>query len=107
MIHMTLFSGVPLSSLDAALRPGELMLLSDHLNIAQRTPLLGEHGSERFVDLRDAYDPPLRRQAVAAAQRRGVVLHEGVYAWVLGPQFESPRNQVGPQRPFSALPTAR
>lgn len=77
-------------SLDAALQPGELMLLCDHLNIAQRSPLLGERGSERFVDLRDAYEPALRRQAHAAAQRRGATLHEGVYAWVLGPQFETP-----------------
>jgi purine-nucleoside phosphorylase len=52
--------------------------------------LLGDSGSERFVDLRDAYDPALRRQAHAAAQRRGATLREGVYAWVLGPQFETP-----------------
>jgi len=77
-------------SLEASVRPGELMLLSDHLNIVQRSPLLGESGSERFVDLRDAYDPALRLQAKAAAQRRGATLHEGVYAWVLGPQFETP-----------------
>ena len=77
-------------SLDAAMRPGELMLLSDHLNIVQRSPLLGDSGSERFVDMRDAYDPVLRRQAHAAAQSRGATLHEGVYAWVLGPQFETP-----------------
>jgi purine-nucleoside phosphorylase len=77
-------------SLEVTMPPGELMLLSDHLNIVQRSPLLGESGSERFVDLRDAYDPALRRQAHAAAQRRGATLHEGVYAWVLGPQFETP-----------------
>ncbi len=77
-------------SLDPAMRPGDLMLLSDHLNIVQRSPLQGDGGSERFVDLRDAYDPALRRHAHAAAQRRGTTLHEGVYAWVLGPQFETP-----------------
>lgn len=77
-------------SLDPSMRPGDLMLVSDHLNIVQRSPLLGERGAERFVDLRDAYDPALRRQAHAAAQRRGATLHEGVYAWVLGPQFETP-----------------
>src|SRR5262245_30058968 len=43
-------------SLDTAMRPGALMLLSDHLNVVQRSPLHGERGSERFVDLRDAYD---------------------------------------------------
>ena len=77
-------------SLDPAMRPGDLMLLSDHLNVVQRSPLQGDSGSERFVDLRDAYDPALRMQAHAAAQRRGARLHEGVYAWVLGPQFETP-----------------
>jgi purine-nucleoside phosphorylase len=77
-------------SLDTALRPGELMLLADHLNIVQRSPLIGEPGAERFVDLRDAYDPALRAQARAAAQRLGTTLREGVYAWILGPQFETP-----------------
>ncbi|HEY6514163.1 MAG TPA: purine-nucleoside phosphorylase [Burkholderiaceae bacterium] len=77
-------------SLDAALRPGGLMLISDHLNIAQRSPLVGEAGNQRFVDLRDAYDPALRQGARAAAERRGAALREGVYAWILGPQFETP-----------------
>jgi purine-nucleoside phosphorylase len=77
-------------SLDAAIRPGELVLISDHLNIAQRSPLVGEAGAERFVDLRDAYDPALRAQAHAAARRAGAALHDGVYAWILGPQFETP-----------------
>ena len=77
-------------SLDAAFRPGELMLISDHLNIAQRSPLIGEAGNQRFVDLRDAYDPVLRQRARAAAERAGVTLREGVYAWILGPQFETP-----------------
>jgi purine-nucleoside phosphorylase len=77
-------------SLDAALRPGALMLIADHLNIAQRSPLVGDTGSERFVDLRDAYDPALRTRASDAAERAGVTLREGVYAWILGPQFETP-----------------
>jgi purine-nucleoside phosphorylase len=77
-------------SLDAAMRPGELMLIADHLNLAQTSPLFGEPGTQRFVDLRDAYDPALRAQARAAAQRAGATLHEGVYAWIIGPQFETP-----------------
>jgi purine-nucleoside phosphorylase len=77
-------------SLDTAIRPGELVLISDHLNIAQRSPLIGEAGAERFVDLRDAYDPALRAQAHAAARRAGTPLRDGVYAWILGPQFETP-----------------
>jgi purine-nucleoside phosphorylase len=77
-------------SLDAALPPGSLMLLSDHLNMVQRSPLVGEAGSERFVDMAQAYDPALRAVARAVAAERGVALHEGVYAWMLGPQFETP-----------------
>lgn len=77
-------------SLDEGMRPGELMLVSDHLNLVQRSPLIGETGASRFVDLRDAYDPALRAQVRAIAHREGATLHEGVYAWVLGPQFETP-----------------
>jgi purine-nucleoside phosphorylase len=70
--------------------PGSLMLISDHLNIVQRTPLHGESGNGRFVDMGNAYDSGLRDQAAAAAAEAGIELHEGVYAWVLGPQFETP-----------------
>jgi purine-nucleoside phosphorylase len=77
-------------SLDSAMRPGSLMLVSDHLNMVQRTPLHGEEGAGRFVDLRDAYDPALRALARRVAAERGVTLHEGVYAWMIGPQFETP-----------------
>ncbi len=77
-------------SLDLAMRPGSLMVLSDHLNMPQRTPLHGEGGAERFVDLRDAYDPALRALAHRVAVERGMTLHEGVYAWMIGPQFETP-----------------
>ena len=77
-------------SMDATMRPGELMLISDHLNVAQRSPLVGEPGDRRFIDMSAAYCPKLRAQAQAAAQAAGAPLREGVYAWVLGPQFETP-----------------
>jgi purine-nucleoside phosphorylase len=77
-------------SLDQRYRPGSLMLIRDHLNLAQRSPLVNDHGPERFVDLRDAYDPTLALTARAVARERGIELHEGVYAWLLGPQFETP-----------------
>lgn len=77
-------------SLDAAMRPGTLMLVADHLNLVQRSPLQGEGGAERFVDLRHAYDPALRAVARGVAADRGVTLHEGVLAWMMGPQFETP-----------------
>jgi len=77
-------------SMDAAMRPGELMLISDHVNVVQRSPLIGEPGDGRFVDMSNAYDHTLRLQARAAAITQGTRLHEGIYAWVLGPQFETP-----------------
>ena len=77
-------------SLEPQFRPGSLMLISDHLNIVQRTPLHDEPGNERFVNMADAYDPTLRQQANDAATAAGISFNEGVYAWVLGPQFETP-----------------
>ena len=70
--------------------PGALMLITDHLNLPQRSPLVGESGPERFVNMADAYDPALRAGAQAWARERGVALHEGVFAWFMGPQFETP-----------------
>lgn len=77
-------------SLAAAMQPGQVMLLSDHLNMVQHSPLLNERDDSRFVSMVDAYDPALRESARAAARAAGIALHEGVYAWVLGPQFETP-----------------
>ena len=77
-------------SLEPGMPPGSLMLISDHLNITQRTPLHGEPGASRFIDMGHAYDATLRDQAAAAAESAGIELHEGIYAWVLGPQFETP-----------------
>lgn len=77
-------------SLDTSLRPGSLMLVSDHLNLVQRSPLIGEQGDARFVDMSAAYCPLLREQARGAALAAGTPLPEGVYAWMMGPQFETP-----------------
>jgi len=77
-------------SLRESMAPGSLMLLADHINPSQRSPLVGAGGSERFVSMQDAYDPALRATALEAAERVGVPLHEGVYVWTLGPQFETP-----------------
>lgn len=80
-------------SLDPAMPAGTPMLVSDHLNLPQRSPLAGPAGpagDDRFVSMVDAYCPRLRAQARALAARAEVPLAEGVYAWVLGPQFETP-----------------
>lgn len=77
-------------SLQTGMPPGSLMALSDHINFSQRSPLIGEGGSERFVSMVNAYDSALREQALAVAERRGETLHQGVYVWFVGPQFETP-----------------
>ncbi|MDD2925723.1 purine-nucleoside phosphorylase [Rhodoferax sp.] len=77
-------------SLRPDMPPQSLMLISDHLNLPQRSPLVGQLGSERFVNMVEAYDPELNRLAAQVAQAQGTTLFEGVYAWFLGPQFETP-----------------
>lgn len=70
--------------------PGSLMVISDHINAPQRSPLVGVGGSDRFVDMSTAYDLELRQTARALAQQVDQRLCEGTYCWALGPQFETP-----------------
>ena len=77
-------------SLRPDIRPGDLMLLSDHINFSGLNPLIGEPTDARFVPMTDAHDPDLRARLRAAAAAEGVALPEGVYAWYSGPSFETP-----------------
>jgi purine-nucleoside phosphorylase len=80
-------------AIDDSLRPGQLALISDHINLQAQSPLVGPNDESlgpRFPDLTDAYDPELRAAAQAAAGRIGIDLGEGVYAAWLGPAFETP-----------------
>ena len=77
-------------SLRPDIRPGGLMLLSDHINFSGLNPLIGEPGDARFVPMGDAHDPGLRAALTAAAAAEGIALPEGVYAWYSGPSFETP-----------------
>jgi purine-nucleoside phosphorylase len=70
--------------------PGELMLLSDHINFSGLNPLIGEPTEARFVPMTEAYDPGLRAALKSAAAAEGLALAEGVYAWYSGPSFETP-----------------
>jgi purine-nucleoside phosphorylase len=73
--------------------PGDFMLLSDHLNLSGMNPLVGPNEDAmgpRFPDMSTAYDPPMRALAHEAAGEVGVALHEGVYAALLGPSYETP-----------------
>ena len=77
-------------SLREDIRPGDLMMLSDHLNFSGLNPLIGEKTDARFVPMTEAHDPTLRAGLRAAARATGVALPEGVYAWYSGPSFETP-----------------
>ncbi len=77
-------------SLRADIAPGDLMLLSDHINFSGLNPLIGEKTDARFVPMTAAHDPDLRAALRASAHATGVALPEGVYAWYSGPSFETP-----------------
>ena len=76
-------------SLRPDLRPGDLMLLNDHINFSGLNPLIGEPTDARFVPMTAAHDPGLRAGLKDAARAAGVRLGEGVYAWYSGPSFET------------------
>jgi len=82
--------------INPAFRPGELMLISDHINLVGMTgnsPLFGPNDptlGPRFPDMSQAYDPGLRQLAREVAGEGGIPLHEGVYAGLAGPSFETP-----------------
>lgn len=77
-------------SLDAAVRPGRIVLIADHINLSGMNPLIGEMGDARFVSMTEAYDPVLRRRFLDSARRVGLPLSEDIYAWFSGPSFETP-----------------
>ena len=76
-----------------AYRAGTLMLIRDHLNLTGLSPLMGPNDDAlgpRFPDMVDAWDPKLRELLRRAAADAGVVVEEGVYAQLLGPNYETP-----------------
>jgi purine-nucleoside phosphorylase len=78
---------------NAALEPGDLMLIADHLNLMGWNPLGGPNDDTlgaRFVDMSIAYDKGLRALAHKAANEAGVTLREGVYCALSGPSYETP-----------------
>lgn len=77
-------------SLRAEVGPGSLMAITDHIFFATHNPLTGEQGNSRFVDMVNAYDNDHLNELRATAGKEGVTLHEGVYMWFPGPNFETP-----------------
>jgi purine-nucleoside phosphorylase len=81
-------------AVDPAFSPGELVAISDHINLTSGSPLTGNNDERlgpRFVDMTDAYDPKLRALAMAAAPGAiGRPLGEAIYAGMAGPAYETP-----------------
>ena len=79
--------------LNPEFRPGDLMLIADHINMMGSNPLIGPNPDEsgpRFPDLSDAYDSGMREIALDIAGRLGIRIRQGVYLGVTGPSYETP-----------------
>jgi purine-nucleoside phosphorylase len=79
--------------LEPSWAPGDLMAVTDHINLTGISPLAGPNDDAlgpRFPDMSQAYDPELRVALAAVAREAGIALREGVYAGLLGPQYETP-----------------
>jgi purine-nucleoside phosphorylase len=74
-------------SLHPTFSPGEWMMLSDHLNLTSTSPL---EGGAHFIDMTDVYSSAWRQHMRESARNIGMALHEGVYAGLRGPQYETP-----------------
>ena len=74
-------------------RPGDIMVVSDHIKLAGASPLRGaniEQFGPRFFDVTRMYTPALRALALECVRESGLTAHEGVYMFFTGPQFETP-----------------
>ena len=79
-------------AVNAAFKPGDLMLITDHINFSGRNPLIGpndERFGPRFPDMSEAYDKSLCTFARETAASLEIPLREGVYAFYSGPSFET------------------
>lgn len=79
--------------INRAFHPGDLMLIADHINLMSANPLTGpnlEALGPRFPDMSEAYARKFRALARAVARQKGIDIHEGVYAGLAGPSYETP-----------------
>lgn len=89
--HSVIITGA-VGSLWPEIRPGQLILLSNHLNFQGVNPLVGINDPEfgpRFPDMSEVYDKPFRRQMEKIGHDLSIPLAEGIYISVLGPSFET------------------
>ena len=79
--------------INKSFRPGDFMLITDHINLSGTNPLIGKNNSDfgpRFPDMSEAYDRTLLDYARTSAQELDIDLKEGVYIWFMGPSYETP-----------------
>ncbi|NLD46265.1 MAG: purine-nucleoside phosphorylase [Clostridiaceae bacterium] len=79
--------------INKAFKPGDLMIIKDHISLFAPSPLRGENIKElgvRFPDMSEAYSRKLMALCREAAAAEGIVLQEGVYAFAQGPMYETP-----------------
>ncbi|RYM05075.1 purine-nucleoside phosphorylase [Sporolactobacillus sp. THM7-7] len=79
--------------INASFKPGDLMLIRDHINLIGTSPLIGpndENDGPRFPDMSSVYDPGLIDVARRSADRFGISVREGIYLATHGPQYETP-----------------
>jgi len=79
--------------INRAYAQGALVLIRDHINLQETNPLVGPNDDRfgvRFPDMTRAYSRPYREMAREEAGKLGITLHEGVYAALLGPSYETP-----------------
>ncbi len=80
-------------AVNTAFKPGELMILTDHINWTGMNPLMGAEHPElghRFTDMTEGYHPKLAAACDQSARRIGLNMRKGVYVGLLGPSFETP-----------------
>jgi len=80
-------------AINQSYKPGDLMVISDHIKMTGVSPLCGPNVDEfgpRFFDVTKMYDPRLRKIAMDCAKETELTVHEGVYFFFTGPQFETP-----------------
>ena len=88
----TLFISNAAGGMNPLFRRGDLMLITDHINLQGQNPLVGPNIDDwgpRFPDMSEPYDPELRRLAEEKALELGIKLQQGVYVAVLGPNLET------------------
>lgn len=80
-------------AINPSFKPGDLMLINDHLSFFCESPLSGENDDRfgtRFPSMNEVYKKELRSIAKSAAEKAGISLKEGIYAYSKGPMFETP-----------------